>query len=117
MVSRTPSKKVLFKRSRVVLMKLARKTYLRYSKRVSVDLIYRYKYKDFQKYAFCVHKRKEYEPIKTRLAVTTLLLLIISQIPRKFVLKVNYLLILARDLTPEEENHEKRFTELKVTQK
>jgi hypothetical protein len=47
MVSRTPFKKALLKRSRVVLIKLARKTYLRYSKRVSVNLTHRYKYKDF----------------------------------------------------------------------
>jgi hypothetical protein len=47
MASRTPFKKVLFKRSRVVFMKLARKTYLRYLKRVSVKLTHRYKYKDF----------------------------------------------------------------------
>jgi hypothetical protein len=47
MISRIPSKKVLFKRSRVVFMKLAHKTYLRYSKRVSVNLTHRYKYKDF----------------------------------------------------------------------
>jgi hypothetical protein len=44
---RTPSKKALLKRSRVILIKLARKTYLRCSKRVSVNLTHRYKYKDF----------------------------------------------------------------------
>jgi hypothetical protein len=47
MVPRIPSKKALFKRSRVVLMKLARKTYLYYSKRISTDLTHRYKYKNF----------------------------------------------------------------------
>jgi hypothetical protein len=47
MAPRTPFKKTLFKRSRVVPMKLARKTYLRYSKRVSADPTHRYKYKDF----------------------------------------------------------------------
>jgi hypothetical protein len=78
MAPRTLFKKALFKCSRVVFMKLARKTYLRYLKRVSVDLIHRYKYKDFQKYVSCVHKRKEYESVRTRLAVTTLLLLIVS---------------------------------------
>jgi Na+-transporting NADH:ubiquinone oxidoreductase subunit NqrB len=47
MVPRTPFKKALSKYSRVVLIKLARKIYLRYSKRVSVNLTHRYKYKDF----------------------------------------------------------------------
>jgi hypothetical protein len=115
MIPRTPSKKTLSKRSRVVLMKLARKTYLRCSKRVSINLTHYYRYKDFQKYAFCVHKRKDYEPVRVYLAVTTLLLLIVSQIPRKFVPEVNHLLTLARDLTPEEENYEKRLAELKIT--
>jgi hypothetical protein len=76
-VPRTPFKKALFKRSRVILMKLARKIYLYYSKRVSANLTHRYKYKDFQTYIFCVHKRKDYEPIKVYLAITTPLLLII----------------------------------------
>jgi hypothetical protein len=77
MVPRTPSKKVLFKRSRVVFIKFVRKTYLRYSKRVSANFTHRYKYKDFQKYTFYVYKRKNYEPMKVYLAVTTPLLLII----------------------------------------
>jgi hypothetical protein len=114
MASRTPFKKTLFKRSRVVFIKLARKTYLRYSKRVSVNFIHRYKYKDFQKYIFCVHKRKEYKPIKTRPAIITLLLLMISQILRKFISEVNHLLTLARDLAFKEKNHEKRLAELKT---
>jgi hypothetical protein len=46
-VFKTLFKKALLKRFRVVLMKLARKTYLRYSKRVSDNLTHRYKYKDF----------------------------------------------------------------------
>jgi hypothetical protein len=46
-VPRTPSKKALPKRSHVVFIKLARKIYLRYSKRVSVNLTHRYRYKDF----------------------------------------------------------------------
>jgi hypothetical protein len=78
MVSRTPSKKTLLKRSRVVFIKLARKTCLRCSKRVFINLTHRYKYKDFQKYASCIYKRKDYKPIKTRLAVITPLLLIVS---------------------------------------
>jgi hypothetical protein len=115
MTPRTPFKKALFKRSRVVFMKLARKICLRYSKRVFINLTHRYKYKDFQKYASYVYKRKDYEPVKTRLAVTTLLLLIVSQILRKFVLEINHLLTLARDLTPEKKNHERRLAELKAT--
>jgi hypothetical protein len=47
MVPRTSFKKALLKRSRVVLIKLARKTCLRCLKRVSADFIHRYKYKDF----------------------------------------------------------------------
>jgi hypothetical protein len=47
MVPRTPSKKTLFKRSRVVFIKLARKTYLRCSKRISINFTHRYKYKEF----------------------------------------------------------------------
>jgi hypothetical protein len=47
MVPRTSFKKALFKRSRVVFIKFARKTYLYYSKRISVNLTHRYKYKDF----------------------------------------------------------------------
>jgi hypothetical protein len=115
MVPRTPFKQVLFKYSRVVFMKFARKTYLRYSKRVSNNLTHRYKYKDFQKYAFCVHKRKDYESVRTRPDVITPLLLIVLQILRKFVSEVNYLLTLARDLTSEEKNHEKRLVKLKAT--
>jgi hypothetical protein len=53
--------------------------------------------------------------MKTYLAVITPLLLIVSQIPRKFVPEINYLLTLARDLTSEEKNHEKRLAELKIT--
>jgi hypothetical protein len=53
--------------------------------------------------------------MKTRLAVTTLLLLMVSQIFYKFISKINYLLTLARDLISEEENYEKRFAELKTT--
>jgi hypothetical protein len=117
MVSRTSFKKALFKRSRVVFMKFARKIYLRYLKRVSDNLTHRYKYKDFQKYISCVHKRKDYEPVRTRSVVITPLLLIISQIPRKFVPEVNYLLTLARDLISEKEDHKKRFAELKTAQK
>jgi hypothetical protein len=114
MVPRTPFKKALFKHSRVVLMKLAHKIYLRYSKRVSVNLIHRYKYKDFQKYISCVYKRKECEPMKIRSAVTTPLLLMVSQIPRKFILEINHLLTLARDLTSREGNHKRRLAELKA---
>jgi hypothetical protein len=117
MVPRTSFKKALLKRSRVMFMKLVRKTYLRCSKRVFVNLTHRYKYKDFQKYISCVHKRKDYESVKAYLAVTTPLLLIISQIPRKFVPEINYLLTLARDLAPEEESHERRLAELEVAQK
>jgi len=40
-------KKALFKRFRAVFIKLAYKTYLRYSKRIFDDFIYRYRYKDF----------------------------------------------------------------------
>jgi hypothetical protein len=40
-------KKALFKRSRAVPIKLARKTYLRYLKRIFDNSIYRYRYKDF----------------------------------------------------------------------
>jgi hypothetical protein len=116
-VPRTPSKKALPKRSRVIPVKLARKTYLRCSKRVSVNPTHRYRYKDFQKYISCVYKRKDYEPVKVHIAVTTPLLLMVSQIPRKFVPEINHLLTLARDLTPEEENYERRLAELKVTQK
>jgi hypothetical protein len=47
MVPQTPFKKALIKYSRVVLMKLVRKTYLRYSKRISVNLTHRCEYKDF----------------------------------------------------------------------
>jgi hypothetical protein len=77
MVLRTPFKKILFKRSRVVFIKFARKTYLRCSKRVSADLTHYYKYKDFQKYIFCVYKRKECEPVKTRFVIITPLLLVV----------------------------------------
>jgi hypothetical protein len=117
MAPRTPSKKALPKRSRVVPVKLARKTCLRCSKRVSADPTHRCGYKDFQKCASCVHKRKECEPVRTRLAVTTLSLLMVSQIPRKFVPEVNHLLTLARDLAPEEEDHEGRLAELEAAQK
>jgi hypothetical protein len=47
MAPRTPFKKALLKRSRVMPVKLARKIYLYYLKRVSANLTHRYKYKDF----------------------------------------------------------------------
>jgi hypothetical protein len=53
--------------------------------------------------------------MKTRPAVITPLLLMVSQIPRKFVLEVNHLLTLARDFISEKEDHERRLAELKVT--
>jgi hypothetical protein len=77
MVPRTPFKKALLKRSCVVLIKLARKICLRYSKRVFNNFIHRYKYKDFQKYASYVYKRKNCESVRTRSAVITPLLLMI----------------------------------------
>jgi hypothetical protein len=40
-------KKALFKRFRAVFIKLTRKTYLRYLKRIFDNPIYRYRYKDF----------------------------------------------------------------------
>jgi hypothetical protein len=54
MPPQTLSKKALFKRSRVIFIKLARKIYLRCSKRISINLTHRYKYKDFQKCVSCV---------------------------------------------------------------
>jgi hypothetical protein len=41
------NKKALPKRFRAVPVKLARKTYLRYSKRIFDNPLYRYRYKDF----------------------------------------------------------------------
>jgi hypothetical protein len=55
--------------------------------------------------------------MKTRLAVITPSLLMVSQIPYKFVSEVNHLLTLARDLVPEEKDHEKRLAKLKAAQK
>jgi hypothetical protein len=52
--------------------------------------------------------------VKTRPAVITPLLLMVSQIPRKFVSEINHLLTLARDLASEKEDHEKRLAELKA---
>jgi hypothetical protein len=70
-------KKALLKRSRAVPVKLAYKTYLRYSKRIFDNSIYRYKYKDFKKYIVYVYKYKDCNPVKIYLAVITPLLLII----------------------------------------
>jgi hypothetical protein len=53
--------------------------------------------------------------MKVYLAVITLLLLMVSQIPRKFVSEINHLLTLVRDLISEKKNHEKRLAELKAT--
>jgi hypothetical protein len=70
-------KKALPKRSRAMLIKLAYKTCLRCLKRIFDNPIYRYRYKDFQKYIAYIYKYKDYNPIKTYLAVTTPSLLIV----------------------------------------
>jgi hypothetical protein len=71
------AKKALPKRSRAVPVKLARKTCLRYSKRISDDPTYRCGYKDFQKYTAYVYKHKDCDSVKTHPAVTTPALLIV----------------------------------------
>jgi hypothetical protein len=71
------AKKALPKRSRAVPMKLARKTCLRCSKRISDDPTHRCGYKDFQKYAACVYKYKDCDPIRTYPAVITPALLMV----------------------------------------
>jgi hypothetical protein len=117
MPSKPTGKKALLKRSRGVPVKLARKTCLRCSKRVFDDPTHRCGYKDFQKCGACGRKYKECDPVRTHFVVTTPSLLTIVQIPRKFILKINHLLTLTRDLAFTEEGHTERLDELDEAQK
>jgi hypothetical protein len=116
MPSKPTGKKALLKRSRGVLMKLARKTYLRCSKRIFDDFTHRYKYKDFQKCGACGRKHKKCNSIKTR-SVIIIPSLLTSQIPRKFILNINYFLTLIRDFASTEKSYTERLAELNTAQK
>jgi hypothetical protein len=61
-------KKTLFKRSRGGPMKLVRKIYLRYSKRISEDPTYNYRLKEFQKYITYIRKYKDYTSVRISLS-------------------------------------------------
>jgi hypothetical protein len=117
MPSKPTGKKALFKRSRNMPIKLAHKTCLRCSKRVFDDSTHRCGYKDFQKCGACERKHKKCDSMKIYFVVTTPLLLTIVQIPRKFILKINHLLILARDFAFDEDDYVKRLAELDTAQK
>jgi hypothetical protein len=62
-------KKTLPKRSHDGPIKLARKTYLKYSKRIFEDPTHNYKLKEFQKYIVYIRKYKDYTPVRTSLSV------------------------------------------------
>jgi hypothetical protein len=57
----------LSKRSVDTLIRLARRTYLRYSKRISKEPIHRYKFKDYKKYDTYLRKYKDYNLISISL--------------------------------------------------
>jgi hypothetical protein len=50
-----------------VLIRLARRTYLRYSKRISKESIYRYRFKNYKKYDTYLRKYKDYNLISISL--------------------------------------------------
>jgi hypothetical protein len=55
------------KRSIDTPIRLARRTYLRYSKRIFKKPIYRYKFKDYKKYDIYLRKYKNYNSISISL--------------------------------------------------
>jgi hypothetical protein len=116
--SKTKEKKNIPRRSRGVPKKLAQKTCLRCSKRISDSPTLRCGYKDYQKCKACGKKHKSCDPVSIlshhhRAVIANRW----SQVPRKFIPEVNHLFSLAHDLAPGTERHAIRVANLEEAQK